>query len=121
MRLMRISRGPKGYTDLPTNWRFGLKRRSVRRTALTCSIGIAPNKYLAKIASDFKKPDGLTIIAEEQVREFLQKLPVGKIPGVGKKTGEELKTLGIVFVSDILNFPATFMDQEIRQMGSRPL
>ena len=57
-------------------------------TALTCSIGIAPNKFLAKIASDFKKPDGLTIIAEEQVREFLQKLPVGKIPGVEKRPGK---------------------------------
>ncbi len=88
------------------------------RTALTCSIGIAPNKYLAKIASDFKKPDGLTIIAEEQVREFLQKLPVGKIPGVGKKTGEELKTLGIVFVSDILNFPATFMTRKFGKWGA---
>ena len=87
-------------------------------TALTCSIGIAPNKFLAKIASDFKKPDGLTIIAEEQVREFLQKLPVGKIPGVGKKTGEELKTLGIVFVSDILNFPAMFMTRKFGKWGA---
>jgi DNA polymerase IV len=87
-------------------------------TALTCSIGIAPNKFLAKIASDFKKPDGLTIIAEEQVREFLQKLPVGKIPGVGKKTGEELKTLGIVFVSDILNFPSMLMTRKFGKWGA---
>ena len=87
-------------------------------TALSCSIGIAPNKYLAKIASDFQKPDGLTIIAEEQVEEFLQKLPVGKIPGVGKKTAEELKTLGIVFVSDILNFPARFMTRKFGKWGA---
>lgn len=87
-------------------------------TALTCSIGIAPNKFLAKIASDFRKPDGLTIIAEEQVREFLQKLPVGKMPGVGKKTGEELKTLGIVFVSDILNFPSMLMTRKFGKWGA---
>ncbi len=87
-------------------------------TALTCSIGIAPNKYIAKIASDFKKPDGLTIIEEEQVSEFLQKLPVGKMPGVGKKTGEELKTLGIVFASDILNFPVAFWTRKFGKWGA---
>jgi DNA polymerase-4 len=87
-------------------------------TSLTCSIGIAPNKSLAKIASDFNKPDGITIIEEEQIGEFLQKLPVGKVPGVGKKTGEELKTLGIVFASDILNFPLTFWNRKFGKWGA---
>ena len=87
-------------------------------TSLTCSIGIAPNKFLAKIASDFKKPDGLTILEEDQVKEFLKHLPVGKIPGVGKKTGEELRKLGIVFASDILKFPAQFWDTKFGKWGA---
>jgi DNA polymerase-4 len=87
-------------------------------TSLTCSIGIAPNRFLAKIASDFNKPDGLTIIEEDHVREFLQKLPVGKVPGVGRKTGEELKALGIVFASDILKFPAAFWCKKFGKWGS---
>jgi DNA polymerase-4 len=87
-------------------------------TSLTCSIGIAPNRFLAKIGSDFNKPDGLTIIEEEQVREFLQKLPVGKVPGVGKKTAEDLKTLGIVFAADILKFPSGFWSKKFGKWGN---
>ncbi len=95
-----------------------VKSAVLEATGLTCSIGIAPNKFLAKIASDYKKPDGLTIIEEEEVKGFLQKLPVGRIPGVGKKTGEELKTLGILFASEILNFPATFWSRRFGKWGS---
>ena len=85
--------------------------------SLTCSIGIAPNKFLAKIASDYKKPDGLTIIEQEQVKDFLGRLPVGKIPGVGKKTGEELRKLGVVFVSDILKLPAAYWGARLGKWG----
>ncbi len=94
-------------------------RSLVRESAsLTCSIGIAPNKFLAKIASDFKKPDGLTIIEQDLVEEFLSRLPVGKIPGVGKKTGEELRKLGIVFVADILKFPAGYWEARLGKWGA---
>lgn len=93
-------------------------KSSVREaTSLTCSIGIAPNKFLAKIASDFKKPDGLTIIEDEQVREFLQKLPVGKIPGVGGKMREELRGLGVVLASDILKYPVEFWKKKFGKWG----
>jgi len=87
-------------------------------TFLTCSIGIAPNKFLAKISSDYKKPDGLTILEQEQVGEFLRHLPIGKIPGVGKKTGEELRNLGIAFVSDILKFPPQFLENKFGKWGA---
>ncbi|UCB51385.1 MAG: DNA polymerase IV, partial [Deltaproteobacteria bacterium] len=61
-------------------------KRSIREiTSLTCSIGIAPNKFLAKVASDLDKPDGLTIIPPANVPPFIKKLPVEKVPGVGKK------------------------------------
>ncbi len=94
------------------------KAAILEATSLTCSIGIAPNKFLAKIASDFKKPDGLTILEEDQVEEFLKHLPVGKIPGVGKKSGEELRKLGIVFASDILKFPEQLWENKFGRWGA---
>jgi DNA polymerase-4 len=61
------------------------------RTSLTCSIGIAPNRFLAKIASEMNKPDGWTIINKEDVAVLLQKLPIDKIPGIGPKTAQVMK------------------------------
>ena len=64
------------------------------KAKLTCSVGVAPNKSVAKIASDFKKPDGLTIVPPGKVQEFLAPLPVGKISGIGKKSSEVLGARG---------------------------
>jgi len=72
-----------------------------KKTGLTCSIGIAPTRLVAKIASDFYKPDGLTVVEPEQVREFLDPLPVRKIPGIGKKSAAELFELDIRTVADL--------------------
>jgi DNA polymerase IV (DinB-like DNA polymerase) len=72
---------------------------------LTCSIGIAPNKSAAKIASDFQKPDGLTYIDPEHVKEFLAPLPVSKISGVGEKTELALNQLGIKTIGDLAKYP----------------
>ena len=66
-----------------------IKRDILMREKLTCSIGIGPNKLIAKIASDFQKPDGLTIVPPEKVWDFLAPLPVRKIPGVGPKAEEK--------------------------------
>ncbi len=71
------------------------------KAQLTCSIGVAPNKSIAKMASDFKKPDGLTIITPERAREFLAPLPVSKISGIGKKSTEVLLKMGIIAVGDL--------------------
>jgi DNA polymerase IV (DinB-like DNA polymerase) len=68
---------------------------------LSCSIGIAPTKVVAKIASDFTKPDGLTVVGPAQVKEFLAPLPVRKIPGIGRKTEAELLGLGIRTIGDL--------------------
>jgi len=68
---------------------------------LTCSVGIAPNKLVAKIASDFQKPDGLTVVKPEEVRQFLEPLKVINLIGVGKKTGERLEELGINTIGDM--------------------
>ncbi len=72
-----------------------------KNVGLTCSIGIASNKLVAKIASDFKKPDGLTIVKPEEVRQFLDPLKVTDLIGVGKKTGERLNQLGINTIGDL--------------------
>lgn len=88
-------------------------------TCLTCSVGIAPNKFLAKIASDFNKPNGLTIIEQADVESFLRALPARKIPGVGSRTAEELKNLGVVFASDILKLPVRFWIKKFGKWGAR--
>ena len=73
--------------------------------ALTCSVGIAPNKSAAKIASDFQKPDGLTYVEAARVKEFLAPLPVSKISGVGKQTERTLNQLGIKTIGDLAKYP----------------
>lgn len=77
-------------------------RQEIRsKEGLTCSIGIGPNKLVAKIAADIRKPDGLTTIREEQVHDFLSPLPIGSLIGVGKKTEERMLSLGIRTIDDL--------------------
>lgn len=75
------------------------------RRGLTATIGIAPNKLLAKLASDFQKPDGLTLIRESEKVEFLKPLPVRSLHGIGKVTEEHLYRVGIRTVGDLQNHP----------------
>ncbi|MCM2465368.1 DNA polymerase IV [Methanoculleus oceani] len=78
-----------------------IKREIRDETGLTCSVGVAPGKAVAKIASDYQKPDGLTIVRPDEVAGFLAPLPVEKIPGVGKKTREDLLRMGIRTAGDL--------------------
>ena len=78
-----------------------LKRRIRAETGLTASAGVAPNKFLAKIASGWKKPDGLTVISPDRVEPFLQKLPVDALWGVGPVTAEKLRARGIERLVDV--------------------
>lgn len=77
-----------------------IKKEVAKKERLTCSIGIGPNKLIAKVASDFKKPDGLTVVLPEQSIGFLAPLSVRKIPGVGPKAEEKLKRFNVVTVVD---------------------
>jgi DNA polymerase IV (archaeal DinB-like DNA polymerase) len=77
-------------------------KRAVREShGLTCSIGVAPNKSAAKIASDLAKPDGLTVVPFGSVAGFLAPLPVGKVPGIGRKTEEFLREKGIATIAQL--------------------
>lgn len=83
-------------------WR--IKGDVMVQEGLTCSIGIGPNKVVAKIAADVRKPDGLTVVRAEEVKGFLSKLPVDRLLGVGKKTAERLETLGVKTIGDLANY-----------------
>jgi len=86
-------------------------------TGLSCSVGIAPVKFLAKIASDYDKPDGLTVIEPDRTAAFLADLPVGKIPGVGKRGQAALASLGIRVVGDVLHYPPDFFKRHFGKWG----
>ncbi len=78
-----------------------LKREIAERLGLTCSVGLGPNKLVAKIASDFRKPDGLTVVAPHEVQAFLDPMSIRVIPGIGPKTEAELNERGIRTVRDL--------------------
>ncbi len=88
-------------------------------TALTASAGVAPNKFLAKIASDWRKPDGLFVIRPEQVFDFLTPLPVGTIPGVGKVMKEKLAALGVGTVGELRAVGVERLQQAFGNWGLR--
>ncbi len=95
-------------------------RREIREeTRLTASAGVAPNKFLAKIASDWKKPDGLFVIRPHEVEEFLGPLPVARLPGVGRTTEEALAGLGIATVGDLRRFEARELERRFGRFGLR--
>lgn len=71
------------------------------QTKLTCSVGVTPNKLLSKIASDFKKPDGLTVIEPEKIDAFLEPLGIREIPGIGKKTEQILSEMNLHVIRDL--------------------
>ena len=92
-----------------------IKRDIVDSIRLTASVGIGPNKLIAKMASDFRKPDGLVIIREGEVREFLDPLSVKKLWGVGAKTAARLESLGIRSVRDVSRYAEKDL---VRALGS---
>lgn len=95
-------------------------REQIRKELnLTASAGVAPNKFLAKLASDWKKPDGLFVIQPEEVDAFLLPLPVGRLPGVGKVTEEKLTRLGIKTVGDLRNLERARLEDEFGRYGVR--
>jgi DNA polymerase-4 len=118
----------EAYLDVTTN-KTGLPtatlvartiREQIRQELnLTASAGVAPNKFLAKLASDWRKPNGLFVIQPEEVDAFLQPLPVGRLPGVGKVTEEKLAKLGIKTVSELRHWNWSALEQQFGRYGVR--
>ena len=94
-----------------------IKKKIFETTGLTASAGIAPNKFLAKIASDLKKPDGLVEVKPERIQEFLRDLPISKLWGVGKATEQILKELGIFRIGQLAVFPPEKIEKKLGKFG----
>ena len=111
----------KNKTDLPTATLVArLIRQQIRQELnLTASAGVAPNKFLAKLASDWRKPDGLFVIQPEEVDTFLLLLPVGRLPGVGKVTEEKLAKLGIQTVGELRGMELSTLERDFGRYGMR--
>ena len=82
-----------------------IKNRILEMTSLTASVGVAPNKLIAKIASDLAKPDGLTVVTPDRIHEVLDPLSVRRLPGLGRKTGEKVEMRGIHTFSELRTAP----------------
>jgi DNA polymerase IV len=108
-------------TGLPTATQVARTIREQIRTELklTASAGVAPNKFLAKIASDWRKPDGLFVIQPDEVDSFLLPLPVGRLPGVGKVMEERLTRLQIQTIADLRKVELATLEGRFGRYGVR--
>jgi DNA polymerase-4 len=108
-------------TGLPTATQVArtIREQIRKEMSLTASAGVAPNKFLAKIASDWRKPDGLFVIQPEEVDSFLSPLPVGRLPGVGKVTEEKLRSLQIQTVADLRVLDLSILEHRFGRYGVR--
>jgi DNA polymerase-4 len=108
-------------TGLPTATQVARTIRGQIRTELnlTASAGVAPNKFLAKIASEWKKPDGLFVIQPEEVDSFLLPLPVSRLPGVGKVTEEKLKSFQVQTVGALRALDLSTLERRFGRYGVR--
>ena len=118
----------EAYLDVTANKMFlptaTLVARTIREQIrqelnLTASAGVAPNKFLAKLASDWRKPDGLFVIQPDEVATFLLPLPVERLPGVGKVTGEKLANLRTHTVGELRALELSILEQHFGRYGVR--
>jgi nucleotidyltransferase/DNA polymerase involved in DNA repair len=98
-----------------------IKKKILARTGLTASAGVAPNKFLAKIASDWRKPDGLVEIRREEVGSFLENLPIAKLWGVGRATEEVLEGMGILRAGQLARYPREAIEKKLGKFGTELL
>ncbi|UXY51646.1 DNA polymerase IV [Pseudomonas tohonis] len=96
-----------------------IRRRVWQELRITVSAGVAPNKFLAKIASDWRKPDGLFVITPDQVDDFVAELPVSKLHGVGKVTADKLGRLGVISCADLREWSRLALAREFGSFGER--
>jgi DNA polymerase-4 len=94
-----------------------IKQQIAEELQLVASVGVAPNKFLAKIASDLEKPDALVVVQPDRVREFLDELPVGRIWGVGRVTGTVFQRLGVRTIGQLRQLPAELLRSQFGSHG----
>lgn len=111
--------GCEHFSGSATRIAQDIRRRVWQQLRITVSAGVAPNKFLAKIASDWKKPDGLFVITPDQVDDFVRVLPVAKLHGVGKVTAEKLSRLGIRDCGDLREWKRLDLVREFGAFGER--
>lgn len=111
--------GSMGLFGTPERIAFLLKAQIRHRFGITCSIGIAPNKLLAKLASEMKKPDGLTVIPPDAVSRVLETIPAKDLCGIGSKTARQLDLYGIRTCGDLGRFPVEFLKKRFGIIGER--
>ena len=112
-----VTENKKGI-DLGVEIAREIKQRILETTGLTASAGVSYCKFLAKIASDWRKPDGLTVIHPDRALDFIAQLKVEKIWGVGNKTAEKMHRMGIFTGADLRNVSLARLNQEFGKMGS---
>ncbi len=98
---IEITESCKNYYDIAKDMGIRIKEEIKANENITCSVGIAPNKLIAKMASSFQKPDGITVVRPNDVKDFLKPMPVKKLWGIGKVTEEKLYEIGIRTVSEL--------------------
>jgi len=96
-----------------------IRRLVLAETGLTCSVGIAPNKFLAKLASDMNKPDGYTVITTETAQGILDPLPVDRLMGVGPSAKARLERIGVRTVAQLRKMPVELLDAKLGEHGVR--
>jgi DNA polymerase-4 len=110
-----------GSTSLfgcPEEIAIKIKKSIAEETGLTASAGVGPSKFIAKIASDLKKPDGLTIVPSDKVEEFLDPLPIGKLWGVGRATHQALTLLSVRTIGDLRRLPPELLESKFGKHGT---
>jgi DNA polymerase IV len=98
-----------------------IRERVRAELELVCSVGVAPNKFLAKMASALAKPDGLIVVPADGILEFLHPLPVGALWGVGERTGEILDRLGVRTVGELAAIPSRVLERTVGEVAGRHL
>lgn len=113
--------GAKKLMGTPSQIGEVIRARVSDEQGITCSVGVASTMFVAKLATNFAKPDGLHVVPADKVMEFLHPLPIAALWGVGEKTGEQLARLGLVNVSDIANTPVKTLARVIGQAAAEHL
>lgn len=107
------------YQNSATRMAKAIRQRVEKEIGITVSAGVAPNKFLAKIASDWKKPNGLFVIKPDEVDAFVAQLPVSKLHGVGKVTANKLENMGITTCADLRQVSLAILTQQFGKFGQQ--